>query len=80
MMGREMREGMTVIGLDGETFGEVSGTDGEFVLVKGSGAFGTEYQVPRSAIAEDEGETLRLHVTTADAIEQRWPGTPAGEM
>ncbi len=74
-----MRDGMIVVGIDGEKIGEVSGMDDQFVLVKGGGAFGPEYQVPRSAIARDDGETVQLTVSKEDAIDQRWPGTDAGE-
>ena len=74
-----MREGMAVVGRDGEKMGEVSGIDAGFVLVKGEGVFGTEYQVPCSAIAGNDGETVRLTVTNEDALEQRWPGTAAGD-
>lgn len=80
-MGRSvnMREGMIVVGVDGDKIGEISDLNDEFILVKGSGAFGTEYQVPRSAIGRDDGEKVQLTVTKEDAVDQRWPGTLAGE-
>lgn len=80
-MGRSvnMRDGMIVVGVDGDEIGQISGMDDQFILVKGGGAFGTEYQVPRSAISRDDGETVRLTVTKEEALDQRWPGTLAGD-
>ncbi len=74
-----MREGMIVVGIDGDTIGEISGMDDQFILVKGEGAFSPEYQVPRTAISRDDGEKVQLTVTKEDAVDQRWPGTLAGD-
>ncbi len=78
-MSLKIRAGMVVVGLDGDKLGDISGLDGEFLLVKGEGMVAPEYQVPRTAVAADDGETVRLSVSKDEAIEQRWPGTPAGD-
>ena len=70
---------MAVVGLDGDTIGEIIKIDVDFLLVKEDGAFPNEFQVPVNAVAKVEGDTVHLSVTKDDARDQRWPGTPAAE-
>jgi uncharacterized protein (TIGR02271 family) len=76
MPGITPREGMTIVGSDGETVGEIDVVESTYVIVQ-KGLFPQDYYIPLSDIAsQDEDGTLHLAIPAEQALE-RGLGNPA---
>jgi hypothetical protein len=69
---------VVVYGADGEPFGTVTSSEGDYIAVDAGGDPPTFY-VPASAIFEAREDGLYLSVTSADARRQGWDETPPAE-
>jgi uncharacterized protein (TIGR02271 family) len=73
-------EGTEVFGADGDKVGKVVAlTDRYFVVEKGF-FFPTDYYIPKSAIANYDGERIYLNVTKDEALNQGWDAEPLDYM
>ena len=69
--------GCPVLDVWGEKVGTVAGADAEALIV--AHAFFWEYRVPFAAVAEYDGEALRLKVTKAAAKRGEWETEERGD-
>jgi len=67
----EIREGMDVIGSDGETLGSIDHFEGDSMVVKG-GMFSGDQLIPISAVTQADANQAYLGVTSAAAMNQQW--------
>jgi len=74
----EIREGMDVIGSDGETLGSIDHFEGDSMVVKG-GMFSGDQVIPVSAVTQADANQAYLGVTSAAAMNQQW-GTETGTV
>ncbi len=74
----EIREGMDVIGSDGETLGSIDRFEGDSMIVKG-GMFSDDQLIPITAVTSADANQAYLGVTSADAMNGRW-GTETGTV
>lgn len=72
----ELREGMDVVGSDGEKLGEVAEARGSYFVVKEGFLFKSQHFVPASAIAHMDADSIRLSVTKDVALDQGWENEP----
>jgi len=74
-----VREGITVVGSNGEKVGEVIGWSDTYIVVEKGFFFPTDYYIPSSAISTVGEETVTLSVTKDAALEQGWDVIPGDE-
>lgn len=74
----EIREGMDVIGSDGETLGSIDHFEGDSMVVKG-GMFSGDQVIPITAVTSADANQAYLGVSSADAMNQQW-GTETGTV
>jgi len=74
-----IREGATVYAADGDKIGKVVGYDGQSITVEKGWLFPTDYFVPVSAIANQNGDDIYLSVTKDQALNSDWTNIPAGD-
>lgn len=67
----DIREGMDIIGSDGESIGSVDHFEGDDIVVKG-GLFSGSHTIPISAIAQADGNSAYLNVTKDAAMNGQW--------
>ncbi len=67
--------GMDVIGADGDKIGEVSGVEGEYMVVVKGFFFPSDHYIPFSAVS-DVDEKVYLNVTKDAALNQGWDTVP----
>jgi uncharacterized protein (TIGR02271 family) len=76
MAGITPREGMTIVGSDGETVGDIDVVESTYVIVQ-KGLFPQDYYIPlRDIASQDEEGTLHLSIPADEALE-RGLGNPA---
>jgi uncharacterized protein (TIGR02271 family) len=76
MAGITPREGMTIVGSDGETVGEIDAVESTYVIVQ-KGLFPQDYYIPlRDIASQDEDGTLHLAIPADEALERGF-GNPA---
>lgn len=71
-----IREGMDVVGSDGNKVGEVVAVHQGYVVVEKGFFFPTDYYIPSSAIASNDGDKVYLNVTKDAALDQGWDVMP----
>jgi len=74
-----IREGATVYAAGGDKIGKVVGYDGQSITVEKGWLFPTDYFVPVSAIANQNGDDIYLSVTKDQALTSDWTNIPAGD-
>lgn len=67
----DIREGMDIIGSDGESIGSVDSFEGDDIVVKG-GLFSGSHTIPVSAIATADANQAYLNVTKDAAMNGQW--------
>lgn len=67
----EVREGMDVIGSDGESIGSIDHFEGDDMVIKG-GLFSGSQNVPVSAVTQADGNSAYLNVTKDAAMSGQW--------
>jgi uncharacterized protein (TIGR02271 family) len=67
--------GMDVVGADGDKIGEVSGVEGEYIIVVKGFFFPSDHYIPFSAI-NDVDDKVYLNVTKDAALNQGWDTAP----
>ena len=72
----QLREGMNVVGSDGDKVGEVDRLEGDFVVVKKGMFFPTDYYIPTSAFTTADADQAYLNVTKDVALDQGWDVAP----
>jgi len=73
----QITEGTDVVGSDGEKVGEVVAVHPDYVVVEKGFFFPTDYYIPTSAVASQDGGRLYLSVTKDEALNQGWDQAPA---
>jgi uncharacterized protein (TIGR02271 family) len=71
-----LREGMDVIGADGEKLGSVDRLEGDYLVAKKGWFFPSDYFVPTSAITGVEDDRVVLNVTKDEVLDQGWDAVP----
>lgn len=72
----QLREGMNVVGSDGDKVGEVDRLEGDYVVVKKGMFFPTDYYIPTSAFTTADADQAYLNVTKDVALNQGWDVAP----
>lgn len=72
------REGMDVLGSDGEKLGEVDAIEGNFVVVKKGFFFPKDYYIPTDAVASTDADNIHLTVSKDAALNQQWEAPTTG--
>ena len=72
----QIREGMDVVGTDGEKLGDVDHQEGDFIVVKKGFFFPKDYYIPVDAIASADDDRVYLTVTKDAALDQGWDIAP----
>lgn len=72
----QIREGMDVVGTDGEKLGDVDHQEGDFIVVKKGFFFPKDYYIPVDAIASADEDRVYLTVTKDAALDQGWDIAP----
>lgn len=72
----QIREGMDVVGTDGEKLGDVDHQEGDFIVVKKGFFFPKDYYIPADAIANADDDRVYLTVTKDAALDQGWDIAP----
>lgn len=72
----QLREGMSVVGSDGDKVGEVDRLEGDYVVVKKGMFFPTDYYIPTSAFTTADADQAYLNVTKDVALNQGWDVAP----
>lgn len=67
----EVREGMDVIGSDGESIGSIDHFEGDDMVIKG-GLFSGSHNIPVSAVTQADGNSAYLNVTKDAAMSGQW--------
>jgi len=67
----EIREGMDVIGSDGESIGSIDHFEGDDMVIKG-GLFSGSHNIPVTAVAQADGNSAYLNVTRDAAMSGQW--------
>jgi len=75
----QLRQGMDVVGSDGDKVGDVDRLEGDFVVVKKGFFFPKDYYIPTSAFTTVDGDRAYLNVTKDDALNQGWDVAPSTE-
>jgi len=73
----DIAEGADVVGAEGDKVGEVTAVRRSHVVVEEGFFFPTTYYIPMGAIADYDGEKVRLAVTKEAALDQGWEVAPA---
>ncbi len=73
-----IREGMNVLGSDGEKLGEVDAIEGNFVVVKKGFFFPKDYYIPTDAVASTDADNIHLTVSKDAALNEQWETPPTG--
>jgi len=71
------REGMDVIGADGEKVGTIDGVERDYVVVRKGFFFPHDYYIPTSAVSSFDDDRVYLNVTKDEALDQDWATPPA---
>jgi hypothetical protein len=69
-----------VVGSDGEKVGEVVAAFRDYLVVQTGTLFPSDRYVPTSAIADYDGERVRLTVTKQQALQQPWRRIPVDRL
>jgi len=69
-------DGAEVVDQDGERLGNVIASAADYIVAEEGLFFPTDYYIPRSAITDVTGATVRLNVSKADALNQGWDVRP----
>jgi len=72
----QLREGMDVVGSDGDKVGEVDRIEGDSVVVKKGMFFPKDYYIPTSAFTNADQDRAYLNVTKEVALDQGWDVAP----
>ena len=67
----EVREGMDVIGSDGESIGSIDHFEGDDMVIKG-GLFSGSHNIPVTAVTQADGNAAYLNVTKDAAMNGQW--------
>ncbi len=73
-----IREGMNVLGPDGEKLGEVDAIEGNFIVVKKGFFFPKDFYIPTDAVANTDADNVHLTVSKDAALDQQWETPPTG--
>jgi uncharacterized protein (TIGR02271 family) len=68
--------GTEVVGADGEKVGKIVAVHPNYVVVEKGFFFPTDYYVPTSAIAREEGDRVVLSMDRDEALAQNWDEVP----
>jgi len=71
-----LSNGLNVVGSDGEKFGEVEDSLGEYFIAKKGWLFPTEFYIPATAITSVDDQAVYLNVTKDEAMNQGWDQAP----
>ncbi|MGH2558929.1 MAG: DUF2382 domain-containing protein [Thermomicrobiales bacterium] len=71
-----MPEGTEVFGVEGDKVGKIVAIQPTYVVVEKGFFFPSDYYIPRSAIANFDGENVYLAVTKDEALNQQWAEAP----
>jgi uncharacterized protein (TIGR02271 family) len=71
----DIREGMDIVGSDGEKIGTVDHFEGDYMVVK-QGFFSSDTYIPVSAVAQADADQVYLNVAKDDALNQGWDTQP----
>lgn len=73
------RNGMEVIGADGEKVGEIDGIEQDYFVVRKGFFFPQDHYIPLTAISSFDDEQVFLNVTKDEALEQEWGNPPTSD-
>jgi uncharacterized protein (TIGR02271 family) len=71
-----IREGMSVVGSDGENLGSVDQLEGDYMVVRKGLFFPSDHYIPLAAVASVEGDQVLLGATKETALQQGWDTQP----
>jgi hypothetical protein len=76
-----LREGVDVVGAEGDKVGKVIGVGNDSIVVEKGFFFPIDYTIPTSAIARLDGDgKVYLNVTKDEALKLGWQGEPEVDM
>jgi hypothetical protein len=71
-----IREGMSVVGSDGENLGSVDQLEGDYMVVRKGVFFPSDHYIPLAAVASVEGDQVVLGATRETALQHGWETQP----
>ncbi len=71
-----IREGMSVVGSDGENLGSVDQLEGDYMVVRKGLFFPSDHYIPLAAVASVEGDQVLLGATKETALQLGWDTQP----
>lgn len=72
-----IREGMKVVGSDGENLGTVDQIEGDYMIVRKGFFFPSDHYIPTAAASSVEGDQVVLGVTKETALHHGWDTQPS---
>jgi uncharacterized protein (TIGR02271 family) len=73
-------EGVEVFGAEGDKVGKIVAVHPSYVVVEKGFFFPTDYYIPRTAIANFDGENAYLAVSKEQALNQEWSEAPIDDF